>query len=55
MQEKHRAQSTGLRGRSTEHRAQGAEEEAQGTGLRGRSSEHRAQSAGQKNGTRYAA
>jgi len=30
MQEKHRAQSTGLRGRSTGHRAQGT-----GTGLAG--------------------
>ena len=45
MQEKHRAQSTGLRGRSAEHIARGAREEAQGTG-------HRAQGRRMVRGTR---
>ena len=41
MQEKHRAQGTGLRAQSTGHRAQGA-------GLRAQSTGHRAQGAGEK-------
>ena len=55
----HRAQGSGLRGRSAGHRAQGTGEEAQSAGhraqgkkLRAQSTGHRAQGTEQKNGTR---